>query len=78
MIHSLGMLTLVAQCDMEKGGTWDGTTKNLRNLWSPVFCFADGSPAAAELVCRGACEIGLNELTDLGGLQPDMMNFIDQ
>lgn len=78
VIHSLGTWTFVAQCDTEKGGTWDGTTKNLRNLWSPVFCFSDGSSVMAELVCRGASAIGLEALMDIGSLQPDMMNFIDQ
>ena len=32
VIHSLGIRTFVAQCAMEKGGTWDGTTKNLHHL----------------------------------------------
>ena len=78
VIHCLAQRTFVAQSALGKGGIWDGTTKNLHHSWSPVFCFADGSPAVADLVCRGASAIGLEALTDMSGLQPDMMNFIDQ
>ena len=47
-IHALGRIVFVAQADFGKGGTWDGTVKNLRHGWSPVVCFRDGSEAAAE------------------------------
>ena len=78
VIHCLAERTLVAQCAMGKGGTWDGTTKNLRHNWSPVFCFADGSTAARELAQLGARAIGCDALTALDQLQVEMMNFIDQ
>lgn len=45
IIHALGDGTLVAQCRLEMGGTWSGTTQNLRRGWSPVTCFEDGSAA---------------------------------
>lgn len=78
LIHSMGKLTLVAQCDLGKGGTWDGTTKNLRHNWSPVFCYHDGSAAMKELAQMGAKEIKGDALSALNQLQPDIMNFIDQ
>lgn len=78
LIHCLGSLTLVAQSDYGKGGTWDGTTKNLRHNRSPVFCFEDGSRAMEELVQMGAMSVDLTALSDLRRLQPDTMNFIDQ
>lgn len=54
IIHALGARTFVAQCSFGKGGTWDGTTKNLQNGWSPVYCYDDGSAAARELIALGA------------------------
>lgn len=78
VIHTLGKLTLVAQCSLGIGGTWDGTTKNLRYNWSPVFCFDDGSAAAAELACRGAVLIDTRQLADFSQLQQNEQNFIDQ
>lgn len=48
-IHALGQMVFIAQSDLHKGGTWDGTVKNLRFGWSSVACFRDGSEAAAEL-----------------------------
>lgn len=54
IIHALGARTYVAQCTLGKGGTWDGTTKNLQKGWSPVYCFDDGSAAARELIVQGA------------------------
>ena len=78
LIHSLGSCTLVAQSDLGKGGTWDGTVKNLRHSWSPVFCFQDGSKAAEELEQLGAVLIGCDALTALDQLQSNLMNFIDQ
>lgn len=35
-IHCLGRMAFVAQATLEKGGTWDGTVKNLRSGWSSV------------------------------------------
>lgn len=53
-IHALGWMVFVAQAGLEKGGTWDGTVKNLRNGWSPVACFRDGSESARRLERMGA------------------------
>lgn len=68
IIHSLSQQTYVVQCAMGKGGTWSGTTHNLRHNWSQVICFDDGSPVCRELESRGAMLIGceMNKPWDLG------------
>ena len=68
VIHSLAELTLVAQSSLEKGGTWDGSLRNLKNAWSPVYCFDDGSDASTELQNRGAQSICMADLWDLSAL----------
>lgn len=78
VIHCLAQRTFVAQSNLGKGGTWDGTVKNLRNNWSPVFCYRDGSAAIEELAQMGAATIDCDALKAIHYLQPDMMNFIDQ
>ena len=78
VIHALGTRTLVAQCDLGKGGTWDGTVKNLRRGDSPVFCFCDGSPAMPELADLGARLIPEKALENLDALLPDELNFMDR
>ena len=65
IIHCMGQLTLVAQVTMGKGGTWDGAVRNLRNRWSPLFCFDDGSLAVDALWEQGAERIPLCALEDL-------------
>lgn len=69
LIHILGRKTFVAQSDLRMGGTWDGSTKNLRYGWSDVYCFGDGSAAAAELEQMGAQLIGAEALEDIGALE---------
>ena len=78
VIHALGMRTLVAQCSLGKGGTWDGTVKNLRSGCSPVFCFRDGSSAMTELAAMGARLVTEQELENLQALLPDELTFIDR
>lgn len=78
LIHALGQKTFVAQCDLRSGGTWDGTVKNLRNGWSPVFCLDDGSPAVAELQQMGAKGINREDLSDLRQLHTDNYSLFDQ
>ena len=65
VIHSLGSLTLIAQCGDGQGGTWSGTADNLRHGFSPVFCFDDGSPITEELTGMGAAAITLDDLSNL-------------
>lgn len=54
IIHCLGNTTFVAQCGYRKGGTWDGAVNNLKNGWSTLRCYDDGSPAMRELEDLGA------------------------
>ena len=75
VIHSLGYITLVAQCDFSTGGTWDGTLKNLQNNWSPVFCYNDHSPAAAELAQYGAKLIDFDQLSRFAELRADRQSL---
>ena len=76
VIHALGYLTLVAQSGLKTGGTWDGTAKNLRYNWSPVFCYADESPAVMELEQLGATLISIEQLADLSALQSNIQSLI--
>ena len=78
VIHALGQRVFVAQCTLEKGGTWDGTKNNLKYGWSPVFCFSDGSAAAEELARMGADPITPEQLADFSALKPSTENFIDR
>ena len=76
IIHALSEKTFVAQCAGEKGGTWDGTVKNLRFGWSPVFCYADGSETSRELESRGAVLITEIDLQDFSTLQSPTISFL--
>lgn len=64
-IHTLGRMVFVAQANLEKGGTWNGTVKNLRSGWSSVVCFQDGSEASRRLQDLGAWLIGIEDLKDM-------------
>ena len=68
-----GEKTLVAQCRAGAGGTWDGTTENLRRGWSPVFVSDDGSEGAQALIARGA--VPVRTLSGLDDLQPAQLQF---
>lgn len=62
VIHSLGQCTFVTQSDCRRGGTWDGTVKNLRGCWSPVYCFSDGALSTSLLIEMGAEGVELCQL----------------
>jgi predicted Rossmann fold nucleotide-binding protein DprA/Smf involved in DNA uptake len=64
LIHCMGLYTFVAQTDLGRGGTWDGTLRNLKAGWSPVFCYQDGSRASQELQQMGAVGICMEELNN--------------
>lgn len=76
-IHAMGQVVFVAQATHGKGGTWDGTVKNLRSTTSPVLCFRDGSAAAAELEQRGAYLISPEQLEDFENFTLND-NFLDR
>lgn len=67
-IHALGWMVMVAQARPYRGGTWDGTVKNLRHGWSPVACFRDGSESARLLSQMGAYLIDPDDLGNLDDL----------
>ena len=75
VIHALGDATLVAQSAWGKGGTWDGTYKNLKNGWSPVFCYDDGSEATSQLIQMGATGIKISDLQNLQELKAEKTLF---
>lgn len=77
VIHSMGALTLVAQCRKETGGSWSGSVHNLRHHLSPLFCFDDGSDGACALLQRGATPIAPAQLADLDALRANTLNFFD-
>jgi len=77
VIHALPCLTLVAQCGMKVGGTWDGTVRNLRGRWSKVCCYDDGSEAAALLEQMGAELVCPHQLSDLAELAKQEWNLIE-
>ena len=68
-IHAMAFAAIAAQCSLRTGGTWDGSVKNLRFSWSPLFCFRDGSPAAELLHRMGSQLIDPDDLRDLKALQ---------
>ena len=78
IIHAMGFKAFVAQCTNGKGGTWDGTVKNLRHDISPVFCFADGSAVMTELEQMGATLVTADDLLDISALKPKTGNLFDE
>ena len=77
-IHALGRIVFVAQAQLHKGGTWDGSVKNLRFGWSPVFCFRDGSPAMEGLTQMGAELVEKENLSRFESLQKGEMSLFEE
>lgn len=67
-IHALGEAAIAAQCSLRTGGTWDGSVKNLRFGWSPLYVFNDSSESAKLLEQMGAILISYEDLKDLHAL----------
>ena len=76
VIHALGLKTFVAQASLKMGGTWDGTVKNLRFGWSPVYGFRDGSEAMELLIQMGLWSVKLEDLKDFYDLPQSEQNFL--
>lgn len=76
LIHSLGQFTLVAQASYKTGGTWDGSVKNLRFGWTPLYCFDDGSQSANLLAQMGAQLISTDSLQDFSPLKRGEITFL--
>ena len=77
-IHALGRMVFVAQATWKKGGTWDGTVKNLNHGWSSVACFRDGSEAMLELEQMGAWLLEISDLEDFGALRETTESLFDR
>lgn len=77
VIHALGAVTLAAQCALGKGGTWDGSVKNLRYGWSTLCVFDDGAPGAQELTQMGALPVSFQDLENLGRLPNYQKSLFD-
>ena len=77
VIHALGQGVLVAQSHLEQGGSWKGTKENLKNHWTTVFGYRDGSKAMAALQGLGAELIGLEALADFPGLLKREKNLLE-
>ncbi len=78
VIHCLGMLTLVAQSDLKKGGTWDGCMRNLRHAWTPICGYDDRSPAMQALFDCGVQPVTIKQLSNIPALLPKQDTFFDQ
>ena len=78
IIHSMGRCVFVAQSNVGKSGTWNGTVNNLRRGWNPVYCYRDGSAAAAELEQLGARLITPEELTAMEQLAYQCPSLFDK
>ncbi len=78
VIHALAEKTFVAQSDLERGGTWDGTVKNLRHGWSPVFCCQDGTEAISQLEQMGAQCVHMDLLNNFEALTSRFQSFFDE
>lgn len=76
-IHALGNMTFVAQATLNHGGTWDGTTKNLRHGWSPVRCFRDGSDSSFALSEMGAVLITAAQLKNIPAMEEAEKSLFD-
>ena len=76
VIHALGLKTFVAQTSLKMGGTWDGTVKNLRFGWSPVYGFRDGSEAMELLIQMGLWPVNMEDLQSFYDLPQSEQNFL--
>ncbi len=77
IIHALAKKVFVAQCTLEKGGTWEGTVRNLKKGYSPVFCLDDGSQGARCLLDMGAVPVTGEELQDFSRLKAAGASLFD-
>ena len=76
LIHTMGQITLVAQSSLKTGGTWDGSVKNLRFGWSPLYCFDDGRESTRLLCQMGAEAVTASDLGNLSVLNPEIQTFL--
>lgn len=75
IIHALSPAVLVAQCDETRGGTWDGTQRNLQHGWSNVHCFRDETAGIQALLEMGGSAVDPSHLSDLRALCENTPNL---
>lgn len=78
IIHALSPAVLVAQCDETRGGTWDGSQRNLRYGWSKVCCFPEETEGSRTLIQMGAEPVdpsGLCNLSELCRQLPNLFSY---
>lgn len=78
VIHCLGSRVFVAQSGCQQGGTWDGTVRNLRQEWNPVYCFLDGNESTELLLQMGAEGVEIGDLNDIQSIYPRYFGLFDQ
>ncbi len=76
LIHALGELTFVAQCPSTSGGTWSGTSENLKRGLSDVYVLNDGSKGVNALIALGAVPVD-DRLPPISELQPPQLSIFD-
>lgn len=76
LIHALGEKVFVVQCPAASGGTWSGTTENLRRGLSDVYVLNDGTSGANALIGRGATPVE-DRLPPIAGLRPPQLSIFD-
>ena len=78
IIHALSPAVLVTQCDEPRGGTWDGSQKNLRQGWSRVYCYFEDTEGIQALLQTGAECVDTLQLSDLSLLcsqEPNLFSY---
>lgn len=75
-IHALSEKSFVACCPNTRGGTWSGTTYNLRCQLSPVYILDDKTEGVAALRSMGAVAVG-DDLASIAQLQPSQLSIFD-
>ena len=75
-IHAMSDAAIAAQCSLRTGGTWDGSVKNLRFVWSTLYVFEDESESAQLLEQMGAVAIDFDDLKDLRNLPKPTQTMI--
>ena len=75
-IHALGEKVFVAQCPHCSGGTWAGTSENLREGYSNVYHRNDGSEGMRALQALGAVPVS-DFLPSIDKVQPFQLSIFD-
>ena len=76
LIHALGEKVFVAQCLEARGGTWAGTSDNLKRGLSAVYVLDDGSEGMRALRGLGAAYVG-DFIPSLRALQNPQLSIFD-